>query len=161
MNDYTQTITSEQFKELLPLAAAWAQEQESLILRNGEPLTDELMDYARELKITRPEKVRLLSVDSIPTPSNPLLREAAEITQLLGPQTIGLSLRYGIFIRSDCPNEMRPEIIVHELVHTSQYEKLGGILPFLQQYLLECITIGYLNSPLEEEAVMTAEKLLG
>ena len=120
MNDYAQMITSEQFKELLPLAAAWAQEQESMILQNGEPLTAEPMDYARKLKITCPEKVRLLPVDSIPTPSNPFLREAVEITQLLGPQTIGLSLRYGIFIRSESLYDASLRIIIHELVHLAE-----------------------------------------
>jgi len=64
--------------------------------------------------------------------------------------TIGLTLRYGIFIRSDCWGERR--LVVHELVHTLQYERLGGFMPFLQQYLHECITIGYPAAPMEQEA---------
>jgi len=60
------------------------------------------------------------------------------------------NLRYGIFIRSDCWGERR--LVVHELVHTWQYERLGGFRPFLQQYLHECITIGYPAAPLEQEA---------
>jgi hypothetical protein len=62
--------------------------------------------------------------------------------------TIGLTLRYGIFIRADCWGERR--LVVHELVHTLQYERLGGFMPFLQQYLHECITIGYPAAPMED-----------
>lgn len=130
-----------------------------MILRNGEPLTPAQMNYAHALKISKPEKVRLLKVVSIPAPTDSSLKAAIETTQLISSQTIGLSLRYGIFIRSDCWGKR--EIVVHELVHTSQYEKLGGIMPFLQQYLHECITIGYTDAPMEQEAIMTTKKLIG
>ena len=50
---------------------------------------------------------------------------------------------------------------MHELVHTSQYERLGGFMPFLQQYLNEYITIGYPEAPMEQEAITTAAKLVG
>src|ERR1017187_6058169 len=49
---------------------------------------------------------------------------AAAETNLISPSTGGMTLRYGIFIRTDCWGQ-RP-IIAHELVHTSQYERLGG-----------------------------------
>ena len=52
-----------------------------------------------------------------------------------------------------------PRLIVHELVHTSQYEKLGGFLPFLRKYLMECINIGYPEAPMEQEAIRMAEKI--
>jgi hypothetical protein len=50
-------------------------------------------------------------------------------------------------------------LIVHELVHTSQYEKLGGFLPFLRKYLLQLINIGYPDAPMEQEAIKIAEKI--
>jgi hypothetical protein len=40
-----------------------------------------------------------------------------------------------------------------------QYERLGGLQQFLQQYLHECITIGYPAAPMEQEAVTTTAKL--
>ena len=43
-------------------------------------------------------------------------------------------------------------MIAHELVHVAQYERLGGIEPFLRQYLRECLTVGYDESALENEA---------
>jgi hypothetical protein len=143
-------ITAEQFNFLLPLACAWAEEQESIILREGVALTSSQLEDARRIGITHPERVRLRVVEEIPLPRQPDLRVAAEMTGLISPMTIGLTLRYGIFIRADCWGERR--LVVHELVHTLQYERLGGFMPFLQQYLHECITIGYPAAPMEQEA---------
>jgi hypothetical protein len=46
------------------------------------------------------------------------------------------------------------------LVHTAQYERLGGIEPFLRRYLYECATVGYTNSTMESEAAATAARIL-
>ncbi len=142
---------------LLPLACDWAEQQERLILRQGLPLSSDQLDDARRLGVAHPGRVRLLGVASVPVPEHPALRAAAEATQLISPFTSGLTVRYGIFIRQDCWGERR--LVVHELVHTSQYERLGGFQPFLQQYLHECLTIGYLAAPLEQEAVVTTARL--
>ena len=151
-------ITQEQFKILLPLAAAWAEEQEGIILRDGVPLTEPQMADARTLGISQPNRVRLLNVATIPAPEEPSLKAAVQATQLITPRTAGLTLRYGIFIRSDFWGDRR--LIVHELVHTSQYEKLGGFLPFLQEYLYQCITIGYPAAPMEQEAIKMAARII-
>lgn len=152
-------ITPDQFEILLPLASAWAKEQENMILREGVPLTESQKTDAQALGIHHPEKVRLLSVTSIPLPEDPILSNAAQATQLITSQTVGLTLRYGIFVRSDC--WANRNLVVHELVHTSQYEKLGGFMPFLQQYLNECITIGYPAAPMEQEAINKTRELVG
>ena len=47
----------------------------------------------------------------------------------------------------------------HELVHTMQCEKFGGLYPFLKKYLWECIEIGYPETPLEAEAVRIANEV--
>ncbi|MEN6308861.1 MAG: hypothetical protein ABFD91_14025 [Anaerohalosphaeraceae bacterium] len=151
-------ITPEQFELLLPLVSTWAEQQEEIILRNGEPLNDAQLQDAHALNIRYPEKIRLLSVNNIPQPDNPILKAAADMTQLISPSTIGLTLRYGIFIHSDCWGQRR--LVVHELVHTSQYERLGGFFSFLRQYLFECLTIGYPEAPLEQEAILKTEELL-
>ena len=83
-------------------------------------------------------------------PENSLLRAAGERTGLLSPFTIGLALRYGIFIRADHWGERR--LVVHELTHTAQYERLGGFNQFLSTYLDECFSVGYPNGALEQEA---------
>jgi hypothetical protein len=71
-------ITQEQFKILLPLATAWAEEQEGVILRDGIPLNKLQMTDAQILGINQPEKVRLLNVAVIPLPDDPLLKAAAQ-----------------------------------------------------------------------------------
>ncbi|MBW8015127.1 MAG: hypothetical protein FVQ82_03000 [Planctomycetes bacterium] len=151
-------ITPEQFELLLPLASTWAEQQEEIIIREGEPLNDYQLQDARKLNIEYPERIRLLSVSNIPKPNDPILMAATDMTQLITSYTEGLTLRYGIFIRSDCWGKR--ELVIHELVHTSQYEKFGGFMPFLKQYLSECLSIGYPEAPLEQEAITKTEGLL-
>jgi hypothetical protein len=55
-------------------------------------------------------------------------------------------------VRSDFRGDRR--LVIHELAHTRQYERLGGIRPFLREYLYEClVTPGYPFGPLEQEAI--------
>jgi len=150
-------ITPEQFQLLLPHACEWAEQQEMSIQQNGIGLTHSQIEDATLVGVRHPEKVKLLQVSSIPIPDEPALASAVQDTQLITADTSGLTLRYGIFIRSDCWNNR--QILVHELVHTSQYERLGGILPFLQKYLKECISIGYPAAPMEQEAIRIASKI--
>jgi hypothetical protein len=151
-------ITPQQFEMLLPLASAWALEQESTILRTGVALTTAQLADARQIGVLHPEKVRLLSVAQIPSPQHPILAAAAQATALISPATAGLTLRYGIFVRDDCWGNRH--LVVHELVHTAQYERLGGVDEFLRMYLMECLTPpGYPHGPMELEAVTTANRI--
>ena len=51
------------------------------------------------------------------------------------------------------PNQgNRPQLAPHQ-VHTVQYDRLGGIRPFLRQYLTECLLHGYVGAPMEIEAI--------
>ena len=144
------------FQILLLLARAWAEKQERVILLAGVPLSPSQFADSQEIGVVHPEKVRLLKVSVIPVPKNPFLRAAAHATHLISPKTAGLALRYGIFIRADGWDDRR--LVFHELVHTKQYERLGGIPQFLQQYLFECLTIGYPASPMEQEAIITTAR---
>jgi hypothetical protein len=153
------TITPGQFKMLLPLACDWAAAQEQRILATGEELSDTMLTDARLVGVAAPERVRLLYVSEIPIPDEPALRAAVEETQFLSPLTRGLTLRYGIFIRSDYRSD-RP-MVIHELGHTAQYERLGGFEPFLRQYLFECLTIGYPEAPMEQEVTALTERICG
>jgi hypothetical protein len=72
-------------------------------------------------------------------------------------RTEGLAIGYGIFIKSNRWQDRR--LIVYELVHVSQYERLGGISQFLQQYVTECLTDGYDGGPLESEARETTARI--
>jgi len=141
----------DQFIQLIPKGAIWAEQKEREILQVGVPLTESQLQEARIIPVMEPEKVRILRVSAIPLPDDPGLRFAAQAIQLVTPRTQGLSIRYGIFIRDDYWNNR--EIIVHELAHTAQYERLGGIQQFFNQYISECIKYGYPAAPLEQEAI--------
>ena len=149
--------TIEQLEELLPLAAQWAAEQERRVLCEGVRLSEiELVD-ARAIGVRNPERVRLLRVDAVPVPVHPLLRAAAASINFLTTAPRALALDYGIFVRADHWRDRA--LIAHELVHTAQFQRLGGILPFLQTYIFQCATVGYPNAPLELEAIATAARI--
>jgi hypothetical protein len=144
---------------VLPLAVRWATSKERRILEQGVALTPAQLEDARRVGVIEAKRVRLQAVDQIPWPVHPMLRQAAEATGLLSPDTIGLTLRYGIFIRADHWNIRR--LVVHELVHAAQYERLGGIRPFLKVYLHECLTSGYPFGSLEREARRMENEICG
>jgi hypothetical protein len=152
-------ITPEQFEILLPLACEWAVAQEHRILAGGEPLSSSQLADARLVGVAEPHRVRLLYVPQIPIPEHPALRAATEVTHLISPLTSGLTLRYGIFIRSDCG--FHRGTVVHELAHTAQYERFDGIEPFLRRYLWECITLGYPQAPMEQEVISLTSRICG
>jgi hypothetical protein len=152
-------ITPQQLEALLPRAADWVAQLEAVVLRDGEALNEEELTFARKIGINFPEKIRLMKVASMPQPTDPTLAWAANETGLLGPNIAGVTFRYAIFVRSDYWRELR--LVIHEMAHTHQYERFGGILPFLKQYISECLTVGYHNSPLELEARAIQERFAG
>ena len=136
---------------LIPMASEWVKAQETIILADGVPLTEKQRTIASKIGIKNTDKIRLLQVKSIPEPENSILNEASKSIGFISSQTLGITYQYGIYIRHDYwENE---SLIIHELTHTLQYERLGGITDFLNQYIKECIYYGYNNSPLEKEAV--------
>jgi hypothetical protein len=150
-------VSIEQLQVMLPKACEWAEEQERVILENGTVLSPSQIADARVVGVQFPERIRLLRVESVPAPADPTLRQAAESTGLLTPNTIGLTLRYGIFVRDDFWDDRR--LLAHEFTHTAQYERLCGFVGFLSRYLTECILGRYPDIPMEREAVIGAKKV--
>ena len=138
----------------LPVACAWAARHESTILRRGVALSAAQANKARQVGVSHPEKVRLLAVDAIP-PTNHILRTIGAKLGFVSSQTIGMTLRYGIFIQADHWGDRR--LLVHELAHVAQYERFGGFRRFLFRYLQECINPGYPLGDLELEAKKAEE----
>ena len=151
------TITTENLKELVPIAAQWVSAKEQVARENGVPLTSAQRVDASAAGVRHPERVHIFKVAQIPFPKHPILKAATDVTQLITVATAGIAFRYGIFIRSDIATDRR--ILVHELIHTAQYEALGGIVPFLSRYLTECLRFGYDDAPLEKEAAAMADRL--
>ena len=146
-----------QFNTIVSLACEWAETQESLILQSGSPLSQQLLLDAEKIGVVHADNVKVLIVPAIPRPGHPLLKEACNQTNFLSSDTAGLTLRYGIYVRSDCANNR--SLYVHELVHVAQYERFGGIQQFLQKYLLEVVTTGYPSMSMEQEAINIARDI--
>ena len=84
----------------LPVACVWAARHESTILRRGVALSADQADKARQIGVVHADKVRLLAVDVMP-PTNRLLRTVGAKLGFVSSQTIGMTLRYGIFIQTE------------------------------------------------------------
>jgi hypothetical protein len=134
---------------LLPLAIAWAQDEETKGLVEGTPLSLAGTSLAKSAGVAHPEKVRVVQVEKLPYPDHPLLREAAEQTGMLGPDTAGLTLGYAVFMLAD-KSDFR--LLSHELRHVYQYESNGAIPGFLPHYLRQVIEVGYDEAPFEKDA---------
>jgi hypothetical protein len=135
---------------LIPLAIEWAEQQEEQILQTGIKLNRDALVLAKKVGVSQPEKVRVLVVSEVPSPTSCDLLQAATDLNLISTKTAGQSLGYGIFIRYDHVHDCG--LLCHELVHTRQHEKLGGIRGFLRKYLYQCVRYGYERCPMEKAA---------
>ena len=134
---------------LLPRAIAWAEEREAEIIHNGVPLNATDVAVARSVGVVSPELIRVLLVQQVPLPEDAELREAAQLTGLLGPDTDGLTLGYGIYI---CHGHEGISLLAHECRHVYQYERADSIASFLPLYLQQIVTFGYNDAPFEVDA---------
>ena len=134
---------------LLPKAIAWAQNCSTLIAQTGYPLDEKLAAVARRVGVAHPEHIRLLEAESFPLPDDPELKQAALAVDLLGPDMLGLTLGYGVYIRRGY-RSLR--LLSHEFRHVHQYETAGSIAEFLPAYLQQIATLGYSDAPFEVDA---------
>jgi len=147
---------SEIAASLTPLAIQWAAEEEAIALKHGEPLNESELGYAKKIGIQFPEQVRLLKVADMPSPKNPILKKAADEMGNQLSNAHGLTLNKAIFIKQNYWRNLR--LIVHELAHTAQYERNGG-LSLLNQFIIEYPD--YPHGSLEREAIAIEEKFFG
>lgn len=141
---------------LLPMVVSYVRHHEAIILQNGEPLTPGQQIDAHKIGIKNIQQVRVMKVDRMPWPEQKVLQQFAKWAGLMVGNASGVTFGHGIYIRKNYWGIR--SLLVHELTHTMQYERLGGIRPFLKQYLTECLVKGYYNSPLEREAVEMEQK---
>ena len=151
------SISTENLAQLLPVAVQWVAAKEQVALENGIALTTDQAADAAAAGVRRPEAIRIFRVAQIPLPKHPILKAAVDTAGLISPRTAAIAFRYGIFVKSAFVQHR--EVIVHEMVHTAQYENLGGISPFLEQYLSQCLAVGYHQAPLEAAAAATAARI--
>lgn len=141
---------------LLPAALMWARREEGRILREGRPLNEEERQAARAAGVRVPEWVRVLAVPRVPLPGGMLGR--LWVRWASGPGVVaGMALGYGIYV--DVAAVGSRHLLVHELVHVAQYERLGGVKPFMRRYLSQCLWSGYYAADLEVEAVEVSTRV--
>lgn len=134
---------------LLPRAVDWVNAQSALVLGSGSPLSDDEFQLAKAVGVACPGKIRIKAVQSLPLPDDPEMRRVAIETGLLGPEMIGVTFGYGIFVRDGCVTN---RLISHECRHVYQYEQAGSIEAFLPEYLRQIATVGYHDAPFEIDA---------
>lgn len=152
-----QVMISVVVKLVLPGARRWVDRQEARIRAEGVELSRSQSVDAVRAGVNQPAAVRVMRVPAIPRPLDPFLRRLNRWTALISDDTAGIALGHGVFICESCWNDRA--LLVHELVHVAQYERLGGTRPFLKAYLHECLTLGYPNGPLEQEAIHRAASI--
>jgi len=140
----------------LPLVYLWAKSHERAILQTGRELTPDEITDAERVGVRHPERVRLSVVAVVPPRLPRFLRKVGGRLALGPSTTAGMALGYGIFLRADRGDSRR--LLIHELAHTAQYERLG-FRRFLYQYLHECFGAGYPCGQLELEAQKVAQEL--
>ena len=136
---------------LLPIAYAWAEKQELILLETGKPLNEAQLADARRAGVAHPEKVRLALVEKLPQPQNEDVMFVAKQIGLFASHSSGLTVGYGVCLRHGFWQDRYT--LAHELVHVGQYEKWKGIRPFLAKYLRECIDPGHPFGGMEQEAI--------
>lgn len=135
--------------QVLPSAIAWAELQASHVTTVGQSLNERSIEIARRVGVQNPERIRIKLVEQLPLPEEPMLRQAALQTGLLGPSMVGLTLGYSIFI---CNGHDTVRLLSHECRHVYQYETFGSIAAFLPIYLQQIAESGYDNAQLEIDA---------
>ena len=132
---------------IFPLAVEWATITSANGAAAGTSLGAPGVALAKKVGVSQPEQIRVVTVDQLPQPAHPLLRQAASQVGLLNGT--GLTLDHTIFL---CRRDGRIQLLAHECRHVAQYEKAGSIAAFLAVYLQQLVTIGYENAPLEIDA---------
>ena len=109
--------------------------------------------------VTHVSDVRIVIVDGMPRPDDPLLAALCDRYGFLGERTLGLTLGHAIFLTPQVAENV--EILAHECCHVAQVEQFGSVRSFVRQYIKELIEYGYAFAPLELEATRTGRCLSG
>jgi hypothetical protein len=139
-----------QLPALAPRAIAWADGLAANAHARGTALPAPLLAVARKAGVRAPGKVRIVVMDEIPLPDDPVLKGAALSVGLSQSDAAGMTLGYAVFLRRGYEHDLR--VLSHELRHVAQYEACGGIGGFLAVHLADLVAFGYEDSPFEVDA---------
>ena len=119
---------------------------------DGAMLAPTEVPLAQAVGVHHPEQVRIREVVSLPLPGDPELQSAGRTLGLFGPNIVGLTLGYGIYIIA---GHRSPRLVAHECRHVQQFEARDGSMhKFLEEYLWQVVAYGYESAPLEIDARM-------
>jgi hypothetical protein len=135
---------------IAPRAIEWAERMAANAARSGTALSVPLQQIARKSGVRHPESIRLVVVDEIPLPDEPLLKAAALKVGLSQSSAAGMTLGYAVVVRRGYEHDIR--LLSHEFRHVAQYETCGGIRAFLSRHLAHLVEFGYEDSPFEVDA---------
>ncbi len=139
----------ESYKELIPLVVSWLLGVENTILAEGRSLTAAEVADARSVGVKTPENIRVLMVDAVAQPENPVLLKAGSETGLLGESVSGRTVGYGIEIVHGQANRA---LLRHEFRHVYQFESAGSRERFVTDYIKSVLKDGYFDSVYEQDA---------
>ena len=134
---------------VLPRVIEWATRESQRILQCGQPLKEQDIAIARAVGVAEPERIRVRLVPAVPAPEDTELEQLALDKNLIGPNTAGLTLGYGIFI---VQGQLHLRLLSHECRHVHQVEVAGGLEAFLPQYLRQIAEFGYDDATYELDA---------
>jgi hypothetical protein len=135
--------------KLLPRALEWYGRVEAKLLRQGRPLAATELAVARKLGVIHPERVRVVVLARFPMPDDKELRSEAERYGMGSSHEGGRTLGYAVMLKPRFAGNST--ILIHELVHVSQHDRLGR-KAFVRRYLVEMEMMGHARAPLELEA---------
>lgn len=137
-----------------PRVLAWYEAVNAEFLPKGRPLIAPELDLARKMGVSNPERVRVAIVETFPMPSDPELLAEAKGYGMGSWLEGGRANGYLIMLKPRVVSNNN--VLAHEFVHVSQYERMG-YEAFLRRYLIEMEMLGYARSPLEIEAYVKSE----
>jgi hypothetical protein len=140
-------------KNLIEKAVNWVDETAAYALNMGwgKPLSAACKADAILVGVQRPENIQLVSVKGFPLPEDPELSKEIVEAGVISDKTVGLTLGYTILILETHWHSRR--LRIHEFTHVAQYERLGGLEGFLEEYIRQVKSRSYRTAPLELEAV--------
>ena len=139
----------EVYRELLPLALSWLMNVESASLTHGRELSPLELQDAQSVGVQQPEKIRILTVDSIAQPEDPLLLQAMTEIGMPTEGAAGRATGYGVEVVDGAESRA---LLRHEFRHVYQFEQAGSIANFIEIYVKSVIADGYQNSEFEIDA---------
>ena len=137
-----------------------AKRSEEQVLREGRRLDPVELEIALKAGVQHPQRVRILTLDAVPLPENPIVAEEFERMGVLRliRQAAAAARGYGIILTPRALN--RDDALAHELVHVAQFERFGGIGPMFRAHIPDLRAHGYRRSELEDEAYRRAAEIM-